>query len=269
MNEKTKNKINRYFTASSLKNIVIKGIEKAWLNQFNMSNNIHCSLKKPEYLTTISLCLTFSDWLKEINLNEDLFIEAEYLTKELWSHINKNNLYNGNNKSINILEDFRDGQVDIVILKKQIANIPLVIIENKGHLKFLKGTNILYKISYKELEKDIKRNLDFLSGTTNLIQQVKYTAFTFYLDDINSTTKNEGKKYCKNKKKYFEKLIKNLNIKNINSFCVDVDVATLNDDLYMNAKDGNKTDEVGCPAYVDNPPNHLVYGIISIYRKSV
>lgn len=254
---------------ADLKATIISGLKKAWYNNFVMTGERNEDIT-PEYLTTAAVCYAFCNHIDKNGLNGQLVIRSEEMTSVLWAKaLIRVFLKVGSKLGLKRDSDLREGNVDISISTKGNGfEQTFAVIENKGFLSFTQSGE-LYKGSRVELEKDLKRNAEFVAEAS-AHGGVEYSAFTFYLRDNQSVLKAEGKKFCQDKEKYFKSLTEST-LNHSSLFSVDVEVKTLEDNLFVSAHAANHRDEHGCPAYMAEGTWHIAYGVISIYapRKVV
>ncbi len=245
-------------------NTIAKGLQNAWHNHFFMTEERYEKIK-PEYLTTAAVCYAFSDFISTNNLLGCLTVRAEEQTKSLWvKTLIPLFMRIGNRQGHKRESEIRKGNVDISLAFRgnSVCETPFGIIENKGFLKFT-NDNTLYAGSKGEVEKDLKRNIEFVSGFNG--EGIEYAGFTFYLRDECSVLKSEGATYCQDKKQYFSEFCNNL-IPSSSCLKFEVAIETLESNLFNSLTEAEYQDENGYPAYISDGTWNIVYGIISIYR---
>ncbi|AQT62168.1 hypothetical protein [Cellvibrio sp. PSBB023] len=245
-------------------NTIKKGLCDAWLKNFILTGERDDQIK-PEYLTTAAVCYAFSDFIENNQFSEILTIRAEEKTRSIWiKSLLPLFLIKGNRRGHKKESKVRKGNVDITLAWKgrSICELPFGVIENKGFLHFREDKQ-LYNASYKEVVKDLKRNIDFVAGFNGY--GVEYSGFTFYLRDDVSVLEGEGLNFCQNKEMYFRDICNWLTVKN-NALNFKVEILTIESNLYPSLEAANEVDESGCPAYTRFGHWHFVCGVISIYR---
>ena len=244
-------------------NTIIKGLKNAWLNHFLMTDERDEDVK-PEYLTTASVCYSFSNYISSNKLNGRMAIRAEEQTDLLWRKTLLPIFMRVGNRLGLKLDSSRKGNVDISLAAKGVGILetPFGVIENKGFLLFTQNNNI-YVGSMKEVTKDLERNIEFVAGSNG--QGIEYSGFTFYLRDKNSVLHSEGDNYCQCKKLYFEDICKDL-ISCYKGLNFNVEINSLESNLFNTKSEAEAPDEYGCPAHTAEGTWNIVYGIISIYR---
>lgn len=206
---------------------------------------------------------------------QEIHIRAEEMTSAVWAKTSVLRLLrqrgqgaraqrrNKKRATVRQRNSTRNGNVDITLFDGVGFEHPFAIVENKGMLTFTKAGELSIG-SKNEVEKDIKRNFEFVlrNGAEGGVQ---YGAFTFYLRDTCSTLKEHGKAYCKERREYFEKYLCSLHLHP--DIRVNVLVDTLDANLYATEADARLKDfEEGPEAHETDPAWHLVYGVISLYR---
>lgn len=244
-------------------NTVVKGIKKAWLNHFIMTDERDEDIK-PEYLTSASVCYAFSEFISTNSLNGRMTVRAEEQTGSLWRKILLPAFMRIGSKAGLKFDSSRKGNIDISLEVKGagILEIPFGVIENKGFLSFTQKKE-LYVGSMNEVKKDLERNIEFVSGQNS--QGVEYSCFTFYLRDKESVLTRHGAEFCQSKRYYFEKICNDL-LSNCTTLSFAVEIETLEEKLFNSDAEANEPDENGCPAYTAEGTWHIIYGAISIYR---
>lgn len=245
-------------------NTIAIGLSTAWLNHFFMTDERGDEIR-PEYLTTAAVCYAFSDFIHKNNLTGSLTVRAEEQTQSVWIRTLMPLFTKiGNRLGHKKEPEIRKGNVDITLALKgrAICELPFGVIENKGFLLFTKDQQ-LYKGSHMEVEKDLTRNIEFVSGFNDY--GIEYAGFTFYLRDSNSVLESEGAIFCQNKKKYFDALCKRL-IPPGSGLSFKVGLKTIESNLFSSSAAAEDVDENGCPAYVRDRTWNIVGGVISIYR---
>ena len=234
-----------------------RGLKKSWLTNFRMSDSMH-NLIKPEYLTTVCICQKLAS-----SLNGICRIEAEEKTGSIWKATALIS-WLSRNKWLSLRESkIRKGNVDISLSTLHNGlSIPFAVIENKNFLRFTKEF-VLYKQSNEEISKDLDRNIEFLLGE-NHQGAVEFTALTFYVQDKNSVTKSDGDKFRQCVKQTINSVVAP-KLSPCPHLKVHIEVESCADSLFSTHNDAIEPDEDDCPAYVKNPPYHIVYGVITIF----
>jgi hypothetical protein len=83
------------------------------------------------------------------------------------------------------------------------------------------------------------------------------------LRDNQSVLKEDGKKFCHDKETYFRSAIGSI-LNQSSSLLVDVEVDTLESNLFDSEISAIENDEHGCPVYVAEGAWHIAYGVISV-----
>lgn len=246
-----------------IQNTIVKGLKNSWLNHFLMTDERDEDIK-PEYLTSASVCYAFSDYISANSLNGQMTVRAEEQTDLLWRKTLLPMFMSIGNKLGLKSDSSRKGNVDISLAVKGagILELPFGVIENKGFLCFTQS-NELYSGSMKEVKKDLERNIEFVSGQNG--QGIEYSGFTFYLRDKESVLTSRGVDFCQSQKCYFENICRSL-LSNCQALSFEVEIGTLEKNLFNSDNEANDLDENGCPAYIAEGTWHVLYGVISIYR---
>jgi len=244
-------------------NAIVKGLRVAWLNHFLMTDERDEDIK-PEYLTTAAVCYAFSDFISNNSMNGLMTVRAEEKTRSLWIKTLFPLFMRIGNRFGLRSDSERKGNVDISLARKgvNLLETPFGVIENKGFLLFTKD-NELYAESMAEVKKDLKRNIEFVSYSND--EGMEYSGFTFYLRDKNSVLESEGDNYIQCKKIYFEEVCQKL-LSNCTGLNFEVEIDSLESNLFDSKTAAEEPDENGCPAYTAEGTWNILYGVISIYR---
>lgn len=260
--------------AQDLRNAIATGIKSMGYRSIQLIGN-RGDDPRPEYLTTASICFSLCDFAERRPPSQEIHIRAEEMTSAVWAKTNVLQLLKRRGQgaraqrrskkraAIRQRNSTRNGNVDITLFEGAGFEQPFAVVENKGMLTFTK-LGELGAGSKSEVEKDIKRNFEFVlrNGAQGGVQ---YGAFTFYLRDADSTLTAQGKAYCKEKREYFEKYLQTLDLHP--DVRINVLVDTLDANLYETDADARVKDfEDGPEAHDMDPAWHLVYGVISLYR---
>ena len=248
--------------ATDLRDAIADGIKLRGYNALLMLGN-RGEIPKPEYLTTAAICLSLGDKCRGQNIKlPQMIIRAEEQTSMIW----KKKRFLAKKNSLPIVpesEFVRNGRVDISLLRCDGLESTFGVIENKGLSTFTKDNQLTVN-SRTEIDKDIKRNADF-HNIFSADESIQYTAFTFYLEDTNSKLNTEGKKYCTQMHKYFEDYLTQLNLPS--NFYKNVLIDTWDSHLYESEAHALRVDcTCGPSAYEEDPPWHIAFGVISLYR---
>jgi hypothetical protein len=160
---------------------------------------------RPEYLTTAAVSLELSNFAKDYGPLE-LKIRCEEQTKVIWGKLRAHGLLRQRLASdrqswVSKLQSmFRDAS--------RRGNIDIAVIENKGLLQFTDAGE-LYAGSRVELKKDQDRNVEFVmeQGPAG---GVEYSAFTFYMKDVDSVTRADADSFLAGKQTYFEDYVRGM-----------------------------------------------------------
>lgn len=254
--------------AMDIKAVIVSGLKKAWLNHFFMTGKMGEDIK-PEYLTTASICYAFSDYIQSKGIIGDLVVRAEELTRNIWTKTQLPLFLTRVLKRADLKKDSdcRMGSVDITLaVNNHGLETTFAVIENKGFLVFTENGE-LYSGSRNEFEKDLIRNIEFLSEIQKN-KGIEYSAFTFYLRDKKSFLKEDGEKYCQQKKAYFENEVKLMLKDCLSNLIVNVEIDSLDDGLFDSYESANEYDDESGQTTLDRDGKwHIVYGVISIYKN--
>ena len=243
--------------ASDLVEDIRKGVERSWLTNFQMSDSPY-ELIEPEYLTTVCVCQTLAS-----SLNGLYRIRAEEKTRSIWKARALISWLSATSWQSLRESYIRKGNVDISISERRgNLNMPFAVIENKNFLRLTRDRK-LYRNSRNEIHKDLNRNLEFLLGK-NSQGAVEFTAFTFYVQDSESVTKCDGKKFRDEVKTQVQNLVRE-KTNSHGHLHTYAEVESCSDSLYPTFEDAIEPDENGCPAYVAYNPHHIAYGLILIF----
>jgi hypothetical protein len=172
---------------------------------------------RPEYLTTAAVSLELSNFAKDYGPLE-LKIRCEEQTKVIWGKLRAHGLLRQRLASdrqswVSKLQSmFRDasrrGNIDIALFRHGSFEKPIAVIENKGLLQFTDAGE-LYAGSRVELKKDQDRNVEFVmeQGPAG---GVEYSAFTFYMKDVDSVTRADADSFLAGKQTYFEDYVRGM-----------------------------------------------------------
>jgi hypothetical protein len=254
--------------ANDIKSAIRAGLRKAWTNHFARTGERDEDIV-PEYLTTAAVCDALADYVNDHKLHGRITVRAEEQTRSLWAKIQMLAFLRGTKRSeLQRESDRRPGNVDISIATKGNGfERTFAVAEIKGFLTF-DNNGDLYQQSRDEVQKDLLRNAEFVVGRMSA-GGVEYSAFTFYLRDKASVLKSDGRKYCQDKKAFFEAEARRI-VGAWPALLLDVEVETLEENLFDSAATAQAVDEEGGPpTYMAEGHWHILYGIISIYRAPV
>jgi hypothetical protein len=251
------------FEASDLLDAIATGIKSVLPRTMELTGE-RGEDPRPEYLTTASVCFSLCDFARDRGLQGVLRIRCEEKTSDVWGkgfvRWILDRLRSGMKPGK--LTDFRDGNVDITLLSGHGFESPFAVIENKGLLHFT-AEGQLYAGSRSEVIKDLKRNAAFVSGMA-AAGGVQYSAFTFYLRDRVSVTRQDGDAVKARMRRYFQGLLEELGLGV--GLRTHVRIEDFDDDLYESPEDALAPEDSGAPASDMYPAWSLLYGVISIYR---
>lgn len=260
--------------ARHLRNAIAKGIKSIVRHSTQLTGE-RGEDPRPEYLTTAAICFSLCEFADEQRQHHAIRIRAEEMTSTVWAKTRFRSLVNGRrrrprarnrvkNKAPRRQKDStRSGNVDITLLDGTNLEHPFAVVENKGLLKFTKADE-LASGSKAEFDKDIKRILEFVlrNGSDGGVQ---YGASTFYLRDTESVLHEHGKSFCQGKQNYLTKYTRSLGLHR--DVHVNVLVDTLDHNLYETDAAAREREWDGGPEAVEmDPPWHLAFGVISVYR---
>jgi len=248
----------------NLNRVVVAGLKSAWQRHFILTDQRDENIR-PEYLTTAAICDAFSCFIVEEEFAGRLVVRSEEMTRRiesksfLFEFFSRKNGRRGRPDSL-----IRKGNVDISLATRESGlESTFGVIENKGFLSFRQDGE-LYKGSRRELEKDLRRNAEFVGDSVG-DSGIEYSAFTFYMRDSASVLKADSKKFCNAKKFYFESVAKELLGSSSHALLL-VEVNTLDENLFCSDDEANEVSEDGSPSYVSAGTWHIAYGFVCIYR---
>jgi hypothetical protein len=217
----------------------------------------------PEYLTTAAVCYALADHIKGHGLRGLVTVRAEELTRLLWGKFQLPAFLGGKRKSDLKANSDRPGNVDIsMAIKRSAFEQTFAVVETKGFLKFGENGD-LYKHSRGEIKKDLLRNTEFIVGHAG--RGVEYSAFTFYLRDVQSVLKSDGDDYRRRMSAFFQNEAESI-IGPQPGLSVVAEVGSLSENLFATNEAAMAPDENGAPAVEMQGHSHIAYGIISIFK---
>lgn len=268
------NKDQMAIEAKHLRAAIAKGVKSIVYRSMRLTGE-RGEDPRPEYLTTAAICFSLCDFADEQRQQQAIRIRAEEMTSAVWAKSNFRRLVKQQGQGLRARrrskkraavrqrDSTRSGNVDITLLDGTALEHPFAVVENKGLLTFTK-TDELGAGSKAEFEKDIKRNFEFVlrNGASGGVQ---FGAFTFYLRDTRSVLQDDGKAFCKGKQDYLARYLRSLDLHP--DVRVNVLVDTLDDNLYATEADARERQWDDGPEAVEmDPPWHLAFGVISLYR---
>jgi hypothetical protein len=233
--------------AAEIRDAVRAGLYRAWHNHFVMTDEIDEDIV-PEYLTTAAVCYALADHIKGHGLRGLVTVRAEELTRLLWGKFQLPAFLGGKRKSDLKANSDRPGNVDISMAIKRSE-----FGENGD----------LYKHSRGEIKKDLLRNTEFIVGHAG--RGVEYSAFTFYLRDVQSVLKSDGDDYRRRMSAFFQNEAESI-IGPQPGLSVVAEVGSLSENLFATNEAAMAPDENGAPAVEMQGHSHIAYGIISIFK---
>ncbi len=221
-------------------------IQKAFFANLIMNDDPAADIK-PEYLTTVSICLNYSEIISTEKSSHVIRMEEPTA-----SVLGSSALPPRTNNFSDLVT--RPGQIDIVLYKRSNSfDRPIIIIETKKYISGFSG-----------IKDDIIRNNEFLvAENLNNCGSIAIAISTFYWHEARGVTASEHENKSKKSFENIEKKIKSVASNNIDIELIRLEVYS---SAFKTEEEANETDEYGQPAYLSEEPLTIYGGIVMLSR---
>jgi hypothetical protein len=243
-------------TKTDLIDQIEKGLSKAWLLAFQTNDTPYVSMK-PEYLTTVMLGQSISDWLSQDHSGAKCRVRFEERTKDVATRAfpcmpppYKPRNVHGRAKK----DGGEEGSVDLVIYR-EVSFFPETIAVFE--IKNFDQADIL-------LDKDLARNVEFMElSDPKKKNQIQFGVLTFFLLDKNSMVKEEAREFLRRKNEEYQNLIAPYTRTGIQA---SLKIDTLANFPRLSSAEALVPDENGQPAVETEECHHIAYGVVVLER---
>ncbi|MDR3480945.1 MAG: hypothetical protein P4L91_09555 [Burkholderiaceae bacterium] len=256
------------FSKAELLAQIKSGLYKSWLAAFATNDSPYVSMK-PEYLTTVMLGTSLSEWLSNRKDGNKYLVRFEEHTTTVATHafpaipppLEEKHVYGrATNLAIKrgVLKEgeakAERGAVDFVIYKNNaITHETLAVFEIKN-----------FDRSDELLCADIERNLEFME-LSDLAKQngIKFGVLTFFLHDKDSMTKEQAIDFINRARQRYADLVAPYGRERIEcTLALD----TLTNFPSLSNAQAIEEDDDGRQAIETEENHHIVYGVVVLER---
>jgi hypothetical protein len=235
-----------------------RGLYKSWLMAFQTNDTPYVSMK-PEYLTTIILGQSLSEWLSKVYTSTKYRVRFEERTKDVATRAfpcmplpYKPRNVHGRAKK----DSGEEGSVDLVIYR-EVSFFPetLAVFEIKN-----------FDQADALLDKDLARNMEFMELSDPQKQnQIQFGVLTFFMLDKSSRVKEQASEFLRQKTSEYQKLIAPYTRNGIHA---SLKIETLTNYPKFSNADPLTSDENGQPAVETEETHHIAYGVVLLERTA-
>jgi hypothetical protein len=233
-----------------------RGLYKSWLLAFQTNDTPYVSMK-PEYMTTIMLGQSLSEWLSKDHSGARCRVRFEEQTKDVATRAfpcmplpYKPKNVRGRAKK----DSGEEGAVDLVIYRES---------------SFFPETIAVFEVKNFDqsdalLDKDLVRNMEFMELSDPQKQnQIAFGVLTFFLLDKSSRVQEQASEFLRRKTSEYQPLIAPYTRSGI---LASLQIKTLANYSSLSSADALTPDENGQPTVETEENYHIAYGLVLLER---